>query len=61
MPIAGGTETRITGWEVEPTAPVWSPDGKTIAFQNYAPEGNYHIWTIAPDGSGQAGTDHRAQ
>jgi Tol biopolymer transport system component len=54
MPIAGGTATRITGWEVEPTAPVWSPDGKTIAFQNYAPEGNYHIWTIAPDGSGQA-------
>lgn len=40
-----------TSWELEPTAPVWSPDGKTIAFQYYAPEGNYHIWTIAPDGS----------
>ena len=54
MPIAGGTATRITGWELEPTAPVWSPDGRTIAFQNYAPDGNYHIWTIAPDGTGQA-------
>ena len=29
---------------------MWSPDGKTIAFQNYAPEGNFHIWTITPDG-----------
>jgi Tol biopolymer transport system component len=51
MPIGGGTATRITDWQIEPTMPVWSPDGKTIAFQNYAPEGNYHIWTVAPDGS----------
>lgn len=50
MPVTGSAATRITGWELEPTAPVWSPDGKTIAFQNYAPEGNYHIWTVAPDG-----------
>lgn len=50
MPLAGGEATRITGWELEPTAPVWSPDGKTIAFQNYAPEGNFHIWTITMDG-----------
>ncbi|CAH0318169.1 Protein TolB [Massilia sp. Bi118] len=50
MPAGGGTATRITDWHLEPTAPVWSPDGKRIAFQNYAPEGNYHIWTIAPDG-----------
>ena len=51
MPIAGGKATRITDWTLEPTAPVWSPDGKSIAFQNYAPEGNFHIWTIGPDGS----------
>jgi len=50
MPIGGGRATRITDWHLEPTAPVWSPDGSRIAFQNYAPEGNYHIWTIAPDG-----------
>src|SRR5690349_20396902 len=42
MPSGGGTATRITDWHLEPTAPVWSPDGKRIAFQNYAPEGNYH-------------------
>jgi Tol biopolymer transport system component len=51
MPSGGGKATRITDWRLEPTAPVWSPDGRRIAFQNYAPEGNWHIWTIAPDGS----------
>jgi Tol biopolymer transport system component len=50
IPVAGGQATRITSWNLEPTAPVWSPDGKMIAFQNYAPEGNFHIWTIMPDG-----------
>jgi Tol biopolymer transport system component len=50
MPAGGGEATRITDWHMEPTAPVWSPDGKRIAFQNYAPEGNYHIWTIEPNG-----------
>lgn len=51
MPIAGGNATRITNWDVEPTAPVWAPDGQTIAFQNYTPDGNYHVWTIRPDGT----------
>lgn len=50
MAAKGGFAQRITDWRVEPTHPVWSPDGKTIAFQNYAPEGNFHIWTITPDG-----------
>jgi Tol biopolymer transport system component len=50
MQIGGGVAKRITDWHLEPTAPVWSPDGRRIAFQNYAPEGNYHIWTIDPDG-----------
>ena len=43
IPAKGGHAVRITDWRVEPTHPVWSPDGKTIAFQNYAPEGNFHI------------------
>lgn len=51
MGIEGGRATRITGWDVEPTAPVWSPDGRVIAFQNYTPDGNYHIWTIEPNGN----------
>jgi Tol biopolymer transport system component/imidazolonepropionase-like amidohydrolase len=51
IPSAGGKATRITNVDVEPTAPVWSPDGSMIAFQTYTTGGNYHIWTIAPDGS----------
>ncbi|MEC4720023.1 amidohydrolase family protein [Noviherbaspirillum sp. CPCC 100848] len=51
IPAAGGSATRITGWEIEPTAPVWSPDGKLIAFQNYTPQGNYHLYTIEPNGA----------
>ena len=51
IPVEGGTATRITAFEIEPTAPVWSPDGRTIAFQNYTPDGNWHIWTVNPDGS----------
>ena len=51
IPVAGGKATRITSWTMEPTAPVWSPDGKTIAFQNYTTEGNYHIWTVEPNGA----------
>jgi len=50
IPAEGGRAVRITDYRVEPTAPVWSPDGKRIAFQNYAPEGNFHIWTISPEG-----------
>lgn len=50
MPARGGRAVRITDYRLEPTAPVWSPDGKRIAFQNYAPEGNFHIWTISPEG-----------
>lgn len=51
MPIAGGAATRITQFDIEPTAPVWSPDGSTIVFQNYTRDGNYHIWAVNPDGS----------
>ena len=50
IPAAGGAATRLTPWTLEPTHPVWSPDGRTIVFQNYAPEGNYHLWAIDPDG-----------
>ncbi len=51
VPIEGGKATRITSWDMEPTLPVWSPDGSTIAFQNYEGEGNFHIWTVKPNGA----------
>lgn len=51
MERQGGKARRITSFDIEGTAPVWSPDGKTIAFQNYTADGNYHIWIVNPDGS----------
>jgi Tol biopolymer transport system component len=51
IPFNGGKATRITSWDMEPTAPVWAPDGSVIAFQNYDAEGNYHIWVVRPDGA----------
>ncbi|MFN6994817.1 MAG: amidohydrolase family protein [Aquincola tertiaricarbonis] len=47
----GGEARRITPWTLEPTAPVWSPDGRSIVFQNYTLDGNYHLWHIDPDGA----------
>jgi Tol biopolymer transport system component/imidazolonepropionase-like amidohydrolase len=51
IPGSGGTATRLTAWDVEATSPVWSPDGRRIAFQNYSADGFYHIWTVDADGS----------
>src|SRR3954468_18391398 len=51
IPASGGTAKRLSRFDIEPAHPVWSPDGKLIAFQNYTPDGNWHIWTIEPDGS----------
>ncbi|MEX2571339.1 MAG: amidohydrolase family protein [Gemmatimonadota bacterium] len=47
----GGAAERLTDWEIEATAPAWSPDGSRIAFQNFT-DGYYQIWTVGPDGSG---------
>lgn len=49
LPIAGGDATRISTWDMEATAPAWSPDGRRIAFQNFD-EHYYQIWSVAPDG-----------
>ena len=47
----GGEARRLTDFEVEATAPVWSPDGSRIAFQRYDGH-HYQIWVMAPDGTG---------
>lgn len=47
---AGGTAEALTDVELEPARPAWSPTGDRVAFQAYA-DGNFHIWTMAPDGS----------
>jgi Tol biopolymer transport system component len=51
IPASGGTARKITPWDVESTQPVWSPDGRWIAFQNYSTNANFGIWVVKPDGS----------
>src|SRR5262249_15115879 len=36
MPIAGGEAVRLTEDEVDDVNPVWSPDGRSIAFGEFA-------------------------
>ena len=52
LPATGGTATRITDVFNDARQPVWSPDGKWIAFFAYR-DGGYDLWAIAPDGSNQ--------
>jgi Tol biopolymer transport system component/imidazolonepropionase-like amidohydrolase len=52
LPATGGTAKRITGIFDDARQPVWSPDGKTIAFFAYI-DGGYDLWAIAPDGTNQ--------
>jgi Tol biopolymer transport system component len=52
LPAGGGSATRITDDLADPAVPDWSPDGERIAFQSYK-GGNYHVWTMRPDGSGR--------
>ncbi|MGW7685721.1 amidohydrolase family protein [Kribbella sp. NPDC054772] len=50
-PAAGGTARRLTDDLQDATRPRWAPDGRSIVFQSYR-DGNFHLWSIAPDGSG---------
>ncbi len=52
LPATGGAARRITDLFNDARQPVWSPDGKTIAFFGYR-DGGYDLWAIAPDGSNQ--------
>ena len=50
LPREGGQAEPLTDVELEPARPDYAPDGDRIAFQAYM-DGNFDIWTIAPDGS----------
>jgi Tol biopolymer transport system component len=52
LPATGGVAKRITGLFNDARQPVWSPDGKWIAFFGYL-DGGYDLWAVAPDGSNQ--------
>ncbi|MFD8334701.1 amidohydrolase family protein [Streptomyces solisilvae] len=47
----GGAAVALTPADLEPTRPVYSPDGKLLAICAYR-GGGFHIWTLRPDGSG---------
>ncbi|MFE7115450.1 amidohydrolase family protein [Streptomyces sp. NPDC057654] len=45
-----GTAVQLTQPDLEPTRPVFSPDGRSLAVCAYR-GGGFHIWTLRPDGS----------
>jgi Tol biopolymer transport system component len=52
LPSSGGAAKAVTDFYNDARHPVFSPNGRTIAFQGYR-AGNYDIWAVAPDGSNQ--------
>jgi len=50
--VNGSGLRQLTDDEYRDRFPVWSPDGKRIAFYSNRSGGPYQIWTINPDGSG---------
>jgi len=52
LPATGGTAKRITDLFNDARQPMWSPDGKWIAYFGYR-DGGYDLWAIAPDGTHQ--------
>ncbi|GGU05934.1 amidohydrolase family protein [Streptomyces violascens] len=50
LPRAGGKAEPLTPAGLEPTRPVYAPDGGLVAFCAYK-GGGYHIWTMRPDGT----------
>ena len=51
VPAKGGRATLITDYFNDARQPVWSPDGRTLAYFAYR-DGGYDLWTVAPDGTG---------
>jgi tricorn protease len=49
VPVTGGLATALTAGTAHDTAPVWSPDGKLIAFAS-DPYGHYDIYLISSHG-----------
>ena len=52
MDIPGGTPRRLTSENAYEFKPVWSPDGRWVAYVTWDYEGNGHIWKMRADGSG---------
>jgi Tol biopolymer transport system component/C-terminal processing protease CtpA/Prc len=48
-PVEGGTARRLTVHEAHDQLPVWSPDGRWIAFSSNR-AGGYDVWAMPSDG-----------
>ncbi len=49
LPAAGGKATALTQPEMDAQEPVFSPDGKLVAFYAFAKDA-WSVWTMSPDG-----------
>ena len=49
VPVGGGKALQITTASSYETQPIWSPDGKTLAFASDR-NGNYDIYTVSAEG-----------
>lgn len=49
LPATGGSARRITDEFMDARQPVWSPDGRRLAFQGYR-DGIWHIWVMNEGG-----------
>lgn len=50
MPAAGGEARQVTTHEADDVGPVWSPDGRTLAFSSNRENGVNGIWVITAEG-----------
>jgi Tol biopolymer transport system component len=53
LDLPDGKPRQLSSGEVREFHPSWSPDGKSLVYVNWAPEGG-HLWKRSPDGAGEA-------
>jgi TolB protein len=49
--LSDGASTTLQTDASRMWAPVFSPDGKTIAYSRDQPDGSWHLWTVSSNGS----------
>ncbi|NQW05278.1 MAG: PD40 domain-containing protein [Acidobacteria bacterium] len=59
MDLPNGEPRRLTDATVGEFAPVWAPDGLSVAYVTWAPDGG-HIWKVAVDGGAPQQLSRRA-